>query len=182
MFDENQIAERLTDQFGDRFSDLLKQHGSLWAVWRECLDMELMKWMLRASPYGQSYFHELCELVRSLDKSRIAAGLDPLYEAIASEKIVLEERYAKVTNREEIVAQYLWSLAWALIDKWTVDARFDAMRKAIWGAGRPKSKSELDVYEVSIRKSLRQEQAKRLRELIHDPFLPNMAQAEARYA
>src|SRR5258706_5001323 len=132
VFDENRIADELTNQFGDRFAGLLKQHGFLWSVWRECLDRDLMLRMLWLSPYRQSYYSELCELGRSLDAERITSGREPFDEAVAFEKAALDESYAEERDREELVAYRLWDLVRGLVAQWTRDACDRAIGEALY--------------------------------------------------
>src|SRR6266850_4883588 len=89
IFDEDRMADEVRSRFGDRFDRVLKQHDFS-VVWRECLDRDFMLWMLRRSPYGRSYYSELCDVVRSLDPDRIASGLDSLDEVLVSQKAALE--------------------------------------------------------------------------------------------
>ncbi len=175
MFGESRIAERLTDQFGDRFSDLLKQHGSLAVFWRECPDMgwDLTRSMFWASPHRQSYFLKLCEFLRPLD-----VGLKSLDEKLAFQRVVLEEKYAKEIDGEEIVAYELLMFVWGLVDMWTRAACLrakDEADKAIPVGGYRKSESERDAYIISTQQSFMQAQANQLRELIPNLFVPNMA-------
>lgn len=169
MLDQDRMADEVRNHFGDRFDRALEQRDFS-VVWRECLDRDFMLWMLRRSPYGRSYYGELCELVRSLDPERIASGLDPLDEVIACHKLVLEERYAKEKDKDERVSEELWEMVWNLADFWTRDAWEDAIGKAIFGGRHPASAPERVAYRISTYKSLMQEQAERLRDLIANPF------------
>ena len=180
MFSENRIADGLAKCFGDRFSEPFKQYGSLAGVWREApeLNWDMTRSMLWASPYRQSYFLELCELARSHDKERTGKPFD---ELLASQKVDLEEKYARERDRNEIVDYELWTFVFVLVDMWARDAcirakdeadRFDLVHTY------SKSESERDAYMISIQYSFMQGQAKRLHELIHNPFLPKYVFSE----
>jgi hypothetical protein len=171
MFNEDRIADEVRNHFGARFERVLKRYDFS-VVWRECLDRDFMLWMLRRSPYGRSYYSELCDLVRSLDAERIASGLDPLDEVIACQKTLLEERYANERDRDERVSEELWEMVWDLADFWTREACIRAIGKSIFDGSYPDSESERVTYRISTHKSLMQEQARRLRELIANPFVP----------
>ncbi len=152
MLDQDRMADEVRNYFGNRFDDDLRQNDFS-AVWRECSDRDFMLWMLRRSPYGRSYYSELCDLVRSLDPVRIAAGLESLDAVLACQRVVLEETYAKETDRDDRVSEQLWEMVWDLADFWTRDA------------------SERAGYQISTYQSLIREQAKRLRDLIANPFV-----------
>lgn len=158
MLHQDRMADEVRNHFGDRFDRALSQYDFS-IVWRECLDRDFMLWMLRRSPCGRSYYPELCELVRSFDPERIASGLDPLDEILACQKVVLEEEYAEERDRDERVSERLWEMVWNLADFWTRDA---------WECGRyPDSASERAAYM--------REQAKRLRDLIANPFVAKVS-------
>lgn len=166
---EDRMADEVRSHFGDRFDRALRQQD-MSVVWRECLDRDFMLWMLRRSPHGRSYYPELCDVVRSLDPDRIAAGLDSLDEVLATQKAVLEERYAEEIDKDERVSERLWETVWDLADFWTRDACVNSIGKAIFDGRYPDSASERLAYRILTHKSLMQEQAKRLRDLIANPF------------
>lgn len=176
MLDQDRMADEVRNHFGDRFDRVLKQYDFSF-VWRECLDRDFMFWMLRRSPYGRSYYPELCHLVRSFDQDRIASGLESLDEIVACQKAILEERFAEETDRDERVSDELWEMVWDLAHFWTGEALRRSIGKAIWGGTYPDSESERVAYQISTHTSLMQEQAKRLRNLIANPFA---AKASAR--
>jgi len=174
MLDQDRMADEVRNYFGNRFDDDLRQNDFS-AVWRECSDRDFMLWMLRRSPYGRSYYSELCDLVRSLDPVRIAAGLESLDAVLACQRVVLEETYAKETDRDDRVSEQLWEMVWDLADFWTRDAWENEIGKAIFDGRYPDLDSERVAYRVSTYKTLIQDQAKRLRDLIANPFVPKVA-------
>jgi len=169
MLDQDRMADEVRNHFGDRFDHVLKQYDFS-VVWKECLDRDFMLWMLRRSPYGRSYYPELCHLVRSFDQDRIASGLESLDEIVACQKAILEERFAKETDRDERVSDELWEMVWDLAHFWTGEALRRSIGKAIWGGIYPASASDRVAYHVSTRKFLMEAQANRLRDLIPNPF------------
>ena len=136
-----------------------------------------MRSMFRSSAYGRSYFLELCEFLRSYDKERIAAEHKPLDKELAIHRGVLEERYAKEIDQNEIIADELCKLVWVFVDKWTREACVrakDEAEKTLIIRAYPKSASDRDEFIISIQQSFMQAQADRLRELIPNPFVPNI--------
>jgi hypothetical protein len=178
VFNEDRMADELRKQFGGKFDALLEQHHFLSVIWRECLDTDMMLWILRLTPYRQSYYDELSEFVRSLFDEQISSDerLGHVDTVLARQKFVLLEDNAKRTDRDEIVAYQLWEMVWELASYWWIPATHkNALKKAIWGGDYPDSDEERVAYRNASYDSLMQEQAKRLRELIRNPFLPNMA-------
>lgn len=171
MLDQDRMADEVRNHFGDRFDRALNQYDFS-VVWRECLDRDFMLWMLRRSPYGRSYYAELCELVRSLDPERIASGHESLDEVIACQKAILDGNFAEELDRDERVSEQLWEMVWDLADFWSREACVSAIGKAIFEGRYPNSASERVAYRISIHRSLKEAQAKRLRDLIANPFIP----------
>lgn len=75
------------------------------------------------------------------------------------------------------MADRLWEIVWDLISFWTRDTCVRAIGEAIYDGTYPDSESERAAYRISTHKFLMQDQAKRLRDLIDNPFLPNTAPA-----
>src|SRR5258708_15809470 len=169
MLDQDRMADEVRNHFGDRFDRALNQYDFS-VVWRECLDRDFMLWMLRRSPYGRSYYPELCHLVRSFDQDRIASGLESLDDVVACQKAILEKRFAEETDRDERVSDELWEMVWDLADFWAREACGRSIDKAFFDRGYPDSASERVAHQISTHASLMQEQAKRLRHLIPNPF------------
>ncbi len=169
------IIEVLESRFGEDFRSLVVQHQYLPVIWKNCSDPEIMLEMLNLSEYRQGYFQELCDFARCLcvERQKTENDLIDFDDHLAIKKIECEkENAAKQSLRN--LDECLWDVA-------HVYAR-DSIRFYLWPQANsasifedrePRSESEEMERRRMVQEKLWNEMAKKLRELIYDPFLPN---------
>ncbi len=174
---EPDIIKSMNYIFGESFSRLVEEHHYLPAIWEHCSDPDMMLEMLRHSNYRQDYFDELCEFDRWLsnERKKRERDLGDFDKYISYNKAKFESEISKGQLSSDRLEQCIWDAAFMYAHVSVNKMTNDAVVGAIWDNILSKPDEETwERMKVEIREQSGKEQSQKLRELIPNPFLPNI--------